>query len=62
VIFHPIGRVALAARHGSTPRADDVRGEAVLRRTAAAAGWQLEYIDDSTDRYLARLTLAVRSN
>jgi SAM-dependent methyltransferase len=59
VIFHPIGRVALAARHGSTPHPDDVRGEVALRRAGAAAGWRLERIDDGDARYLA---LAVRTD
>jgi SAM-dependent methyltransferase len=58
VVFHPIGRVALAARHGSTPHPDDVRGEAVLTAACAAAGWRLEHLDDGDARYLA---LAVRT-
>jgi len=34
-LFHPIGRAALAARHGGVPAPDDIRGEGPL--TAARA-------------------------
>ncbi len=56
-IFHPIGRAALAARHGSVPSDDDVLAPAQLARLLTQAGWQLRRLDDAEDRYLA---LAVR--
>jgi SAM-dependent methyltransferase len=51
-LFHPIGRVALAARHGSVPDADDIRGEAQIRAALAATGWRAEFVDDADHRYL----------
>ena len=57
-IFHPLGRVALAARHGHDgPAHDEVLGPANLSGFLDAAGWKLESVDDSESRYLA---LAVR--
>ncbi len=56
-IFHPLSRVALAARHQSVPSDDDVLASARLRGLCAAAGWQVLSLDDAPDRYLA---LAVR--
>jgi len=56
-LFHPIGRAALAARHGGVPADDDVRSAGRLPGLLAAAGWDLESLDDAEDRYLA---LAVR--
>lgn len=56
-LFHPIGRAALAARHGHPPRADDTRSEPNLRPLLAATGWRATAVDDAEDRYL---TLAVR--
>jgi len=58
-LFHPIGRAALAARHGSIPDPDDVRGATVLGRACAATGWLLNSVEDGDDRYLA---LAIRMN
>ncbi|MEU0059638.1 methyltransferase domain-containing protein [Streptomyces sp. NPDC006334] len=56
-LFHPIGRAALAARHGRQITADDLRAEANLRPLLAGSGWRLtSYVDEDT-RYLA---LAVR--
>ncbi|MER5713602.1 methyltransferase domain-containing protein [Streptomyces sp. NPDC002132] len=56
-LFHPIGRAALAARHGRQITADDLRAEANLRPLLAASGWRMtSYVDEDT-RYLA---LAVR--
>ncbi|MCX5395116.1 methyltransferase domain-containing protein [Streptomyces sp. NPDC006482] len=56
-LFHPIGRAALAARHGRQITPDDLRAEPVLRPLLAEAGWRLvSYVDEDT-RYLA---LAVR--
>jgi SAM-dependent methyltransferase len=57
-LFHPIGRVALAARHGSYPDADDIRGETRIRAALAATGWQAELIDDGDERYLVVAQLA----
>ncbi|MFF8840160.1 methyltransferase domain-containing protein [Streptomyces sp. NPDC015130] len=56
-LFHPIGRAALAARHGRQITPDDLRAEPVLRPVLAEAGWRLvSYVDEDT-RYLV---LAVR--
>lgn len=56
-LFHPVGRAALAARHGRRITPDDLRAEPRLRPLLAAAGWRLtEYVDED-ERYLA---LAVR--
>ncbi|MFE4664286.1 class I SAM-dependent methyltransferase [Streptomyces sp. NPDC056716] len=56
-LFHPIGRAALAARHGRQITADDLRAEPNLRPLLAASGWRMtSYVDEDT-RFLA---LAVR--
>ncbi len=52
-LFHPIGRQALARRHGGQPEPGDVRRQPNLRRALDASGWQLDTIDDGEDRYLA---------
>ncbi|MFE0648715.1 class I SAM-dependent methyltransferase [Streptomyces sp. NPDC059534] len=58
-LFHPIGRAALAARHGRQITPDDLRAEPRLRPVLAEAGWRLiSYVDEDT-RYLA---LAVRES
>ncbi|MFC8292557.1 class I SAM-dependent methyltransferase [Streptomyces sp. NPDC057242] len=58
-LFHPIGRAALAARHGRALTPDDLRAEPRLRPLLAGAGWRLvEYVDEDA-RYLA---LAVRED
>jgi SAM-dependent methyltransferase len=54
VIFHPIGRAALAARHGGVPSDDDAVAPARLRGLLEATGWSLDAIEDSEERYLAR--------
>ncbi|MFE5734205.1 class I SAM-dependent methyltransferase [Streptomyces sp. NPDC056528] len=52
-LFHPIGRAALAARHGRALSPDDLRAEPRLRPLLAGAGWRLvDYADEDT-RYLA---------
>ncbi|MFJ6409829.1 class I SAM-dependent methyltransferase [Streptomyces hydrogenans] len=56
-LFHPIGRAALAARHGRQLTPDDLRAEPRLRRVLAEAGWRLDTYVDEDARYLA---LAVR--
>jgi SAM-dependent methyltransferase len=57
-LFHPIGRAALANRHGHEPDPDDVRTESRIRPLLAATGWTCELVDDAADRYLV---LAVRA-
>jgi len=52
-IFHPIGRAALAARHGSEPSNDDVLAAGRISSLLAASGWVLVELDDAQDRYLA---------
>ncbi|MFF6772175.1 class I SAM-dependent methyltransferase [Streptomyces sp. NPDC012637] len=56
-LFHPIGRAALAARHGRQITDDDLRAEPNLRPMLARSGWDLVSYTDEDDRYLA---LAVR--
>ncbi|MFH8727672.1 class I SAM-dependent methyltransferase [Streptomyces termitum] len=56
-LFHPLGRAALAARHGRRVTPDDLRAEPRLRPVLAQAGWRLVSYVDEDDRYLA---LAVR--
>ncbi|MEV6330004.1 methyltransferase domain-containing protein [Streptomyces sp. NPDC051909] len=56
-LFHPIGRAALAARHGRQITDDDLRAEPRLRPLLARSGWELVSYTDEDDRYLA---LAVR--
>jgi SAM-dependent methyltransferase len=56
-LFHPIGRAALAARHGRAITPDDLRAEDNLRPLLAGAGWRMtSYVDEDT-RFLV---LAVR--
>jgi SAM-dependent methyltransferase len=52
-IFHPSGRLALAARHGRTLRPDDVLHEPVLVRRLAETGWDLIRYEDPPDRFFA---------
>ncbi|GAA1318303.1 class I SAM-dependent methyltransferase [Streptomyces sanglieri] len=58
-LFHPIGRAALAARHGRRITDDDLRAEANLRPMLARSGWRLDAYIDEDDRFLA---LAVRAS
>ncbi|MFJ3581918.1 class I SAM-dependent methyltransferase [Streptomyces sp. NPDC090127] len=51
-LFHPVGRVALAARHGRLITEDDLRAEHNLRPLLSAAGWQMVSYVDEDDRYL----------
>lgn len=53
VIFHPVGRAALADRHGRTLRPDEPLARSELEPNLAAAGWQLTRYDDHPDRFLA---------
>ncbi|WP_395293531.1 class I SAM-dependent methyltransferase [Kitasatospora hibisci] len=57
-LFHPVGRAALAARHGRGLTPDDLRAEPNLRPLLAAAGWRLDRYTDTDDRYLALATRA----
>lgn len=52
-LFHPIGRAALAARHGRALSPEDVRAEPNLRTLLAASGWRLTSYTDEDDRFLA---------
>lgn len=56
-LFHPIGRAALARKHGHEPNGDDIRSADRIRPLLAEAGWRCESVDDADDRYLV---LAVR--
>ncbi|MFF3842777.1 class I SAM-dependent methyltransferase [Streptomyces sp. NPDC001930] len=58
-LFHPIGRAALAARHGRQITPDDLRAEPRLRPVLAEAGWRLVGYVDEDARYLA---MAVRGD
>jgi hypothetical protein len=51
--FHPVGRAALAARHGHDLRDADVRAPANLATACASTGWELLDFDDGDDVYLA---------
>lgn len=57
-LFHPIGRAALAARHGRELTADDTRAEHNLGPLLAGSGWRLTSYADEDTRFLA---LAVRT-
>ncbi|MGW6915266.1 class I SAM-dependent methyltransferase [Kitasatospora sp. NPDC054939] len=52
-LFHPLGRAALAARHGRELTPDDRRAEPNLRPLLSAAGWELESYTDTDERWLA---------
>ncbi|MFD4228157.1 class I SAM-dependent methyltransferase [Streptomyces sp. NPDC058545] len=58
-LFHPIGRAALAARHGRRITDDDLRAEPNLRPLLAHSGWRLDSYTDEDARFLA---LAVRAD
>jgi ubiquinone/menaquinone biosynthesis C-methylase UbiE len=53
ILFHPVGRATLAARHGRTISADEILSPGPLRRETAAVGWELATYDDAADRFLA---------
>jgi ubiquinone/menaquinone biosynthesis C-methylase UbiE len=57
ILFHPVGRAALAARHDRTISPDEILSPGPLRRETAATGWDLTTYDDAADRFLA---IAVR--
>lgn len=52
-LFHPVGRAALAARHGRELGADDLRAEPNLRPLLSRSGWRLTSYTDRDDRFLA---------
>ncbi|MFB6847259.1 class I SAM-dependent methyltransferase [Streptomyces sp. NPDC056373] len=58
-LFHPIGRAALAARHGRPLTPEDLRAEPNLRPLLAGSGWRLTSYVDEDSRFLA---LAVRED
>ncbi|MFI7142620.1 class I SAM-dependent methyltransferase [Streptomyces massasporeus] len=58
-LFHPIGRAALAARHGRPLTPEDLRAEPNLRPLLAGSGWRLTSYVDEDFRFLA---LAVRDD
>jgi len=55
-LFHPIGRAALAARHGREITPEDLRAEPNLRPLLAGSGWLLTGYVDTDDRFLALAT------
>jgi GMP synthase-like glutamine amidotransferase/SAM-dependent methyltransferase len=55
-VFHPIGRAALAARHGRTTSPDDLLAAGNVGPALAAGGWRLDELDDGDARYLALAT------
>jgi uridine kinase len=53
MLFHPVGRAALARQHRRTLQPDELLDPSALPRVLAAAGWDTERIDDADERYLA---------
>lgn len=53
VLFHPIGRAALAARHGRQLTDGDLRAEPNLGPLLARSGWRLTSYADEESRFLA---------
>ncbi|MCZ2815202.1 class I SAM-dependent methyltransferase [Modestobacter sp. VKM Ac-2984] len=51
-LFHPVGRAALARRHGRELTPDDVRSEPRVRELLTRTGWQVTHLDDAEDRWL----------
>ncbi|MDN3295249.1 methyltransferase domain-containing protein [Streptomyces ficellus] len=58
-LFHPVGRAALAARHGRHITDDDLRAEPNLGPLLAGSGWRMVSYVDEDNRFLA---LAVRQD
>lgn len=52
-LFHPIGRAALAARHGRQLTEGDLRAEPNLGPLLARSGWRLTSYADEESRFLA---------
>ena len=57
VLFHPVGRATLAARHGRAVTPDEPLSAGPLTRSTLATGWRLTTYDDAADHFFA---LAVR--
>ncbi len=55
-LFHPIGRAALAARHGRQITPGDLRAEPNLRPLLAGSGWRMTSYADEDDRFLVLAT------
>jgi ubiquinone/menaquinone biosynthesis C-methylase UbiE len=53
-LFHPVSRVALAARRGRTLGPDDLLAEPVLQHVLSRTGWQLDSYHDGEDVFYAR--------
>jgi SAM-dependent methyltransferase len=51
-LFQPIGRPALAHRHGREPDPSDIRAEPHIRSALGSSGWACESVYDGDDRYL----------
>ncbi|MEU4269351.1 methyltransferase domain-containing protein [Streptomyces sp. NPDC026092] len=58
-LFHPVGRAALAARHGRLLTEDDLRAEHNLRPLLSGSDWRMVSYVDEDDRYLV---LALRQD
>jgi SAM-dependent methyltransferase len=57
-LFHPVGRAALARRHGRELTPEDVRAEPNVRALLARTGWHCTDVDDGDERYLVLATRA----
>ena len=55
-VFHPLGREALAARHGRTLTGEELHAPANIVPGLASVGWRADLVDDSPDRYLVLAT------
>jgi SAM-dependent methyltransferase len=55
-LFHPLGRAALARKHGRQPTDDDIRAEPRIRAALAETGWRCDSVDDAEHRYLVLAT------
>jgi SAM-dependent methyltransferase len=55
-IFHPIGRAALAARHGRTLTGEELHAPANIGPALGSVGWRADLVDDADDRYLVLAT------
>jgi SAM-dependent methyltransferase len=53
ILFHPIGRAALAAKHGHELRPQDPLARPVLTSLLTRTGWTLNSYDDAPHRFLA---------
>ncbi|WP_149180382.1 class I SAM-dependent methyltransferase [Streptomyces sp. TRM49041] len=51
-LFHPVGRAALAARHGRQITEEDLRAEPNLRPLLARSGWRMMSYVDEDNRFL----------